>query len=98
MQLADLLSEKVSLEIPFSSGALTVEFNPHAFTEPFIETMDERTLNETLCALLTGWSLMDGDAPVPLAPETLRSLPLVVKAKISDAIRDAAFPNLKTPS
>ncbi len=98
--LEKLLSNTASVEVSYGEDTITLEYYPGKVTEETLASLSKlakakdedamvegfRTLNTVLCSLIKSWDIMSGEQMLPVTMEYLPQLPVMLRARMSQAI------------
>lgn len=78
LDLADLVSNKATVVVPYGGGEVKVVYKPALITQKSLSEMDEGDDGHSvfLSAVITSWDVLDGRKKVPITKDALDKLPL----------------------
>lgn len=88
--LSDIVADEAIVILPFGADKVTVGYHPGVLTTKNIKLIqsndsDPNTVIDFTCKLIASWDLTDGGAPIPITPDGVDGIPIMILKRIVTA-------------
>ena len=93
--LQEIVADISTVILPFGADKVTVGYHPGVLTTKNIKMIqgndsDPNSVIDFTCLLIANWDLTDGGEPIPVTPEGVDTIPIMILKKIVTACMEDA--------